>query len=192
MKNGYALSRIVVSTEQALSGAGYPGVASLDMVDNIVPYINGEDDKTEKEPLKILGTINQEKIVHPNILISATCTRVPVINGHTAIVNLGFEGEKPKSLDEIISIWNDFKAEPQILNLPFAPEKPIIYRFEENRPQPRKDRDIDKGMAVTVGRLRNCNVLDVKFVGLSHNTIRGAAGGAILTAELAVSKGYLE
>jgi len=191
-KAGYIPKRMIVSTEQAVSGAGYPGVPSLDMINNIVPYIGGEDEKTEREPLKIFADIIGGALNNYNKLkISATCTRVPVIDGHTALVNLGFEDKKPESLEEIIGIWENFRSEPQTLGLPFAPERPIIYRREENRPQPRKDKDSEKGMAVTVGRLRKCDVLDVKFVGLSHNTIRGAAGGAILTAELLKAKGYL-
>lgn len=192
IQKGYEVQRMIVSTEQAVSGAGYPGVPSLDMIDNIIPYIGGEDEKTEKEPLKILGYNVNGKIENYLCPISATCTRVPVIDGHTAIVNLEFDDQADKpSLEEIIDIWNNFKAEPQELNLPFAPKQPIIYRAEDNRPQPRKDRYSDKGMAVTIGRLRKCNVLDIKFVGMSHNTIRGAAGGAILTAEILAEKGYL-
>lgn len=191
IQNGYQLGRIIVVTEQAISGAGYPGVASLDIADNVVPYIKGEDEKTEQEPLKVLGSLREGKIeLYQGLKISATCTRVPVTDGHTAIVNVEFKGEKP-TLDEMIRIWTSFSAEPQRLNLPSAPLHPIMYRYEDDRPQPRKDRDNDKGMAVTVGRLRQCNVLDAKFVGLSHNTIRGAAGGAILTAELLTVKGYL-
>ena len=190
MQKGYSPKRIIVSTEQALSGAGYPGVPSLAILDNVIPYIVGEAEKTEKEPLKVLGSIADGKIENYNVGISATCTRVNVKDGHLAMVNIEFADKKP-SLEEIINIWNNFKAEPQELNLPFAPEQPIIYRTEEDRPQPRKDRDNDKGMAITVGRLRKCNALDIKFVGLSHNTIRGAAGGAILTAELLKAKGYL-
>jgi len=161
------------------------------MIDNIVPYIGGEEDKTELEPLKVLGKFNNGGIENYSALkISATCTRVPVINGHTASISLEFDSNKP-SFDDIISIWNDFTSEPQRLNLPFAPKKPIIYLAEDNRPQPRKDRDADKGMAISVGRLRKCEVFDCKFVGLSHNTIRGAAGGAILTAELLAAKHYI-
>ena len=189
---GYNFRKIIVTTEQASSGAGYPGVPSLDLIDNVIPYINGEAEKTEKEPMKIFGKIENGKIkIAEDLKISATCTRVPVINGHLASVSVEFDDKKPE-LEAIIEIWNEFKALPQELDLPFAPKKPIIYRKEENRPQPRKDRDNDKGMAVTVGRLRECAVLDVKFVGLSHNTIRGAAGGAILTAELLYTQGYFD
>lgn len=176
---------------QAVSGAGYPGVPSLDMIDNIVPFISGEEEKTEKEPQKILGTIeNGRVILNSEIKISAHCNRVPVVDGHTACVSLEFGVKKP-SIDEIKRIWNEFKSVPQELNLYFAPKQPIVYLEEQNRPQPRKDRDTDKGMAVSIGRLRKCNIFDIKFVGLSHNTIRGAAGGGILNAELLYAKGYL-
>ncbi len=191
-KSGFPIKKIMITTLQATSGAGYPGVPSLDMIDNIVPYIGGEEEKTEKEPLKILGNIkNGEFTERKDLKISATCTRVPVIDGHTAVVNIEFKDKKPTK-EKIIEIWRNFKSTPQDLNLPFAPINPIIYTEEENRPQPRKDRDADKGMAVTVGRLRDCNIFDYKFVALSHNTIRGAAGGGILNAELLVKKGFIK
>ncbi len=189
-KAGYKIKRMIITTMQAVSGAGYPGVASLDIVDNIIPFISGEEEKSEKEPLKILGKIVNGKIVNDNsIKISAHCNRVPVIDGHTACVSMEFAEKKPTK-EQILETWKEFKAMPQELKLPSAPEQPIIYREEENRPQPRKDRDTGKGMAVTIGRLRTCNALDYKFVGLSHNTVRGAAGGGILNAELLKAKGY--
>ena len=188
---GYSINKIMITTLQAVSGAGYPGVPSLDMIDNVVPYIGGEEEKTEQEPLKILGDIVNGKFVKTKDLkISATCTRVPVSDGHLATVNISFKGKIP-SKEEIIKIWSEFKSVPQELNLPFAPKNPIIYTEEENRPQPKKDRNTDKGMAVTVGRLRTCPIFDYKFVALSHNTVRGAAGGGILNAELLVKKGYI-
>jgi len=188
---GYEVKRLFVTTLQAVSGAGYPGVPSLDMIDNIVPFIGGEEEKSEKEPLKIFGTLHDGKIVNATgPLVAAHCNRVPVINGHTACVSLEFGASKP-SLEEIERIWTEFRALPQKLGLPFAPKQPIIVRKEANRPQPRRDRDEDKGMAVSVGRLRPCPLFDVRFVGLSHNTVRGAAGGGILNAELLVAKGYL-
>ncbi|MFA7690062.1 MAG: aspartate-semialdehyde dehydrogenase [Methanofastidiosum sp.] len=191
IKAGYEVKRMIITTMQAVSGAGYPGVPSLDMIDNMVPFISGEEEKSEIEPQKIMGKIVNGKIVNDtNIKISAHCNRVPVIDGHTACVSLEFGAKKP-SLEEIKKIWKEFRSEPQELNLPFAPKKPIIYREEPNRPQPRKDRDTDKGMAVTVGRLRECKVFDIRFVCLSHNTVRGAAGGGILNAELLKAKGYL-
>jgi aspartate-semialdehyde dehydrogenase len=191
MAAGYAVESIFVATLQGISGAGYPGPASIDMIDNVVPFIGGEEEKTEQEPLKILGTIADAKFVNDDSLkIAAHCNRVPVIDGHTACVSLKFKAEKP-SLDEIAAIWRAFEAEPQRLNLPSAPKPCIIYREERDRPQPRKDRDAGKAMAITVGRLRECPVFDIRFVALSHNTVRGAAGGAILSAELLKAKGYL-
>ena len=190
-KAGYKVEKLIITTLQAVSGAGYPGVPSLDVVDNIVPYIGGEEEKTEQELFKILGKIGDNRIINDeSIQISATCTRVPVTDGHTASVNLKFKDKKP-TIEEIIEIWMDFKSLPQELDLPFAPKHPIIYLDIIDRPQPRKDRNNDKGMAVTVGRLRKDTVFDYKFVSLSHNTIRGAAGGGILNAELLKAKGYI-
>jgi aspartate-semialdehyde dehydrogenase len=191
MAAGYPVESIFVATLQGVSGAGYPGPASIDMIDNIVPFIGGEEEKTEQEPLKILGTIADGKFVNDDSLkVSAHCNRVAVIDGHTACVSLKFKAQKP-SLDEIIAIWRAFEGEPQKLGLPFAPQPCIVYREERDRPQPRKDRDAGKAMAISVGRLRECPVFDIRFVALSHNTVRGAAGGAILSAELLRAKGYL-
>lgn len=188
---GYPVESVVVTTLQAISGAGYPGVPSADILDNVVPFIPGEEEKTEQESLKILGSIVDGEIVYDDSLtISAHCNRVPVIHGHTACVSLKFRAEKP-SVPEIIAVWGAFEAAPQKLNLPSAPHPPICYREEPDRPQPRKDRDAERGMAITVGRLRECPVLDIRFVALSHNTVRGAAGGAILSAELLKSQGYI-
>jgi aspartate-semialdehyde dehydrogenase len=192
IKAGYIVDKMIVSTLQALSGAGYPGPAAIDLVDNIIPYIGGEEEKSEVEPKKIFGSIKDGKIVPNNdIKISAHCNRVPVTDGHTACVSLQFAGKKP-DMAEIIGIWKEFKAEPQELKLPTAPNPALIYRDENERPQPQKDRDAGNGMAVTVGRLRKCNVFDYRFTGLHHNTVRGAAGGSILTAELLVARGYVK
>jgi aspartate-semialdehyde dehydrogenase len=188
---GYPISRVILTTLQAVSGAGYPGVSSLDMIDNIVPYIGGEEEKSEIEPLKILGSVEDGKFVpDDSIKLSAHCNRVPVVDGHTACVSLEFADKKP-SIDEIKKIWQDFSAEPQERELPFAPKQAIIYREEADRPQPARDRDAGNGMAVTVGRLRECNAFDVRFVGMSHNTVRGAAGGGILNAELLKARGFI-
>lgn len=190
-KAGYKVNKMIVTTLQAVSGAGYPGVSSLDMIDNIVPFIGGEEDKSEMEPLKILGAVGEKGIINDDsIKISTTCTRVPVTDGHTACVNIKFKDKIP-SKNKIIEIWRSFRGIPQELSLPYAPEHPIIYLENENRPQPKKDRDNDKGMVITVGRLRKDQVFDYKFVALSHNTIRGAAGGAILNAELLFKKKFL-
>jgi len=189
---GYEVEKLIITTMQAVSGAGYPGVASLDVIDNIIPLIPGEEEKTEEEPLKILGELKGGKFApKKNLAISAHCNRVPVSDGHLACVNVLF-GKKKPSKEKILEIWKSFRGEPQTLELPFAPKHAIIYRDEPNRPQPKMDRDADKAMAVTVGRLRDDNVFDIKFAALSHNTVRGAAGGGILTAELALKKGYLQ
>ena len=187
-EKGYQIDRIIITTMQAISGAGYPGPATYDLLDNVVPYIGGEEEKTELEPLKIFGTIKEGKFIYDqSIQISAHCNRVPVIDGHTACVSMGFKGKRPE-INEIVEIWENFTSLPQLLDLPSAPRQPIIVRHEVDRPQPRRDRDMDKAMAVTVGRLRECNVFDYRFVGLSHNT----AGGAILMAELLTAKEYIK
>ena len=191
-KAGYEIDKLSIVTMQAISGAGYPGVPSLDMVDNIVPYIGAEEEKTETEPLKILGEVKKGKFVlAKNTTITAACNRVPVSDGHTACVSMSFKKKKP-SQEKILAIWKEFSSVPQKLELPMAPKQPIIYLEDDNRPQPKKDRNSEKGMAVSVGRLRECPVFDYKFVGLSHNTIRGAAGGGILNAELLVKQGYIK
>jgi len=191
LKAGYPVDSMIITTLQAVSGAGYPGPASIDMIDNIVPFIPGEEEKSEVEPRKILGSISNGKIVpDESIKISAHCNRVAVSDGHTACVSLKFAGKKPTK-EKIIDIWKDFSGLPQELKLPSAPAPPIVYRDEIDRPQPRKDRYAGKAMAVTVGRLRDCNVFDYRFVGLHHNTVRGAAGGSILTAELLLAQGLV-
>ncbi len=185
----FKLKRVIVTTMQSISGAGHPGVASYDIMDNVIPYIGGEEHKSEIEPRKIFGKIEGNKFSYDeSFTISAHCNRVPTIDGHMACVS--FECEKKPSREEILSLWKNFKSVPQELKLPFAPENPIIYREEQNRPQTRLDRNADKGMTVSVGRLREDPVLQWKFVGLSHNIIRGAAGGGILIAELLYKKGY--
>jgi aspartate-semialdehyde dehydrogenase len=192
LKAGYRIDNLIVSTLQAVSGAGYPGPASIDLIDNVIPYIGGEEEKSEVEPAKILGRVEGGRVVpDSSIKISAHCNRVAVSDGHVACCSIRFAGKKP-DIEDIIGIWRDFTSLPQELKLPSAPIPPIIYRDEPDRPQPRQDRDAGGGMAVTVGRLRPCNVLDYRFVGLHHNTVRGAAGGAILTAELLVAKEYVK
>jgi aspartate-semialdehyde dehydrogenase len=187
----FQVRSLSVTTLQAVSGAGYPGVSSLHMVDNVIPFIAGEEEKSEEEPLKIWGEL-QDNGISPakNIAISAHCNRVPVLDGHLACVSVRF-AQKP-SYEEILSSWNNFQGLPQQLQLPSAPQSPIIYLKEKERPQPRQDRNAGNGMSITVGRLRDCPVFDYRFVALSHNTIRGASGGGILIAELLVRQGYLE
>ena len=179
-----------VVTMQALSGAGYPGVSSLDIIDNIIPFISGEEEKLEKEPLKIFGEFNQNQIEPAKIKISASCNRVAVIDGHTEVVQINLKNKATK--DEIIEVWKKFKSIPGTMNLPSAPLNPIYYFEDEKYPQPKLHRNIDKGMAVSIGRLRKCNLFDYKFVIMSHNTIRGAAGGTILIAELMKAQNILE
>jgi aspartate-semialdehyde dehydrogenase len=191
LKAGYPIDNMIVTTLQALSGAGYPGPSAIDLVDNIVPYIAGEEEKSEVEPRKILGKIKDSKFVlDESLKISAHCNRVLVSDGHTACVSIQFGSNRP-GMDQIIRIWQNFTALPQDLKLPSAPIPPIIYREEIDRPQPRKDRHAINSMAITLGRLRKCNVFDYRFVGLHHNTVRGAAGGSILAAELLMSKGFV-
>jgi aspartate-semialdehyde dehydrogenase len=164
-------------------------VASLDILDNVVPYIGGEEDKVEAEPRKILGTVVGDQIQFLDTRISAACNRVPVLDAHLVCVSLGFE-RKP-SLDEIRAAWEGFQGHEWVAHLPSAPRPVITYVETADRPQPRRDRDAGDGMTTSIGRLRDCTLLDVKFVALSHNTIRGAAGGAILNAELLVDQGFV-
>jgi aspartate-semialdehyde dehydrogenase len=192
IKAGYSIDKMIVTTLQAVSGAGYPGPASIDLIDNIVPFISGEEEKSEVEPRKIFGKIVRGKIMpDTSIKISAHCNRVPVVDGHTACCSIQFADKIPE-MDEVINIWRNFSAPPQELKLPSAPIPPMKYFDEANRPQPQKDRDEGNGMTVMIGRLRKCNVFDYRFIGLHHNTIRGAAGGSILAAELLKAKGYVK
>lgn len=186
----FGIKKVSVVTMQALSGAGYPGVSSLDIIDNMIPYIGGEEEKMQIETLKILGKMNGNKVDFADLTLSAQCNRVPVMNGHVESVSIKLK--EPAKKDDIIKVWRSYRSEPQELGLPFAPD-PAIYYFDDPRfPQPRLHRDLGKGMAVSIGRLRDCSVLDYKFTVLSHNTVRGAAGGAILNAELLIKKGYYE
>lgn len=188
----FGIDKAVVTTFQAVSGAGKTLKDWPEMNDNVIPFIGGEEAKTENEPLKIWGKINGnviEKATAPTI--TAQCIRVPVSDGHLAAVSISFKDKKP-SIDEIKKIWAEFKGEPQELGLPNAPEQFITYFEEENRPQTGVDRTIHKGMGISVGRLREDTIFDYKFVCLSHNTLRGAAGGAVLIAEMLYRKGYIE
>ncbi len=187
--DNFGLESVNVVTLQALSGAGYPGVASLDIMDNTIPFISSEEDKVECEPLKIFGKFQSNEIKNLEIKISAQCNRVAVVDGHLECVQVNLKQQA--SLQDIKEAWNSFTAEPQKLQLPMAPIKPIYYFEEERYPQPKLHRNLDKGMAVSIGRLREDSLFDYKFVILSHNTVRGAAGGAILVAELMKAKGYL-
>lgn len=185
----WGIEKAHIVTMQAVSGAGYPGVPSFDILDNVIPYIAGEEEKIETEPLKILGSLIHKKIDPYPMHISAQCNRVAVMDGHMACVSLKLK--KETSADEIIHAWTTFSADPQSYQLPMAPKKPIIYLTDEKHPQPKLHRHLEKGMAVSIGRLRKCSLFDWKYTILSHNTIRGAAGCAILNAELMVKKGYI-
>ena len=186
----FGLRRVNVTTLQAVSGAGYPGVPSLDIVGNVIPFIGGEEEKMETETQKILGTLAGGRVEPHPVTVSAHTTRVGVTNGHTAMVSVGFETAPAAA--ELVDAFRSFTGRPQAEALPGAPERPIEYLDEANRPQPRLDVDRGGGMTVTTGRLRPCPVLDWKFVALGHNTIRGAAGAAILNAELMLIDGLLD
>lgn len=182
--------RTLVTTLQAASGAGYPGVPSMDLLGNVIPFIDGEEEKIETETRKILGTLRDGAVALHPIRVSAQTTRVPVVDGHTEAISVRLA--RPATLDRLREAFTTFTGRPQAYRLPSAPARPIVYRDEPNRPQPRLDADEGGGMSVTVGRLRPCPILGWKFVALGHNTIRGAAGAAILNAELLVAEGYLD
>lgn len=186
----YSPQTILACTYQAISGAGKTFKLWPEMIDNVIPYIAGEEEKSEKEPLKIWGKIENNIIVLANKpSISTQCLRVPASNGHMAAVYVSFEKKPGK--DDILRLWNEYKGKPQLLSLPSAPEKLLTYFDEPDRPQTALDREIENGMGISIGRLREDNIFDYKFVCLSHNTLRGAAGGALLTAELLKAEGYL-
>jgi aspartate-semialdehyde dehydrogenase len=189
LEERFGIEHIFVTTMQAVSGAGYPGVASMDILDNVVPFIGGEEEKMEAETLKLLGKMDAHSVSPLQAGITAHCNRVPVIDGHTECVSIKFK--KPATREQILAAWDGFKPLAG-MDLPFAPGQPVQFAEQPDRPQPRLDRNRERGMAVTVGRLRPCNLLDWKFVLLSHNTVRGAAGATILNAELLASLGKLE
>jgi aspartate-semialdehyde dehydrogenase len=186
----FAIRRLLVTTLQALSGAGYPGLPAIDMLGNVVPFIPGEEEKLEIEPLKILGKFDGLRVRFADFRISAHTNRVSVEDGHLECVSI--EMEKKATPGEVAEVLRQFTSLPQELNLPSAPAHPIVVLEETDRPQPRLDRDMGEGMSAVVGRIRNCKVFDIRFVVLSHNTIRGAAGASILNAELMKAQGYLE
>src|SRR3984885_4815683 len=178
----FGIERVIVTTMQAISGAGYPGVASMDINANVVPFIGGEEEKMQQETQKILGDFTSSAVEPLAAKVSAHCNRVPVVDGHTITVSV--ELKKKPSEEEVLRAWRSWRGVPQQLGLPSAPPCPVIYMREQDRPQPRRDVERENGMAVFVGRLRKCPVLDYKFVALGHNTVRGAAGAAVLNAEL--------
>ncbi len=185
----FGIETVMAVTMQAVSGAGYPGVASLDILGNVVPYIAKEEEKMEEETRKLLGKLNGAGIISADFAMSAQCNRVAVEDGHTESVSVKLS--RKASAEEIIAAWSEFRSVPQELKLPSAPSEPVQYVSAADRPQPRFDVESGAGMTTTVGRLRPCGVLDWKFTVLSHNTIRGAAGAALLNAELLKAQGYL-
>jgi aspartate-semialdehyde dehydrogenase len=185
----YGVKKILIVSAQAVSGAGYPGVASLDILDNIVPYVSGDEQKLETETLRMLGQFNGEEVDWLDAVTSASCNRVPVVDGH--LVNVSVSLEDQPELSEIIAAWGTFRGPDPVPTLPSAPEHPVEYLPQIDRPQSRRDRNAGHGMTTSVGRLRECPLLGYKFVALSHNTIRGAAGCSILNAELLAVRGYL-
>ena len=186
----FGIKRVMATTMQAISGAGYPGVASMDINGNVVPFIGSEEEKMERETQKILGDFSGESIHPLAARVSAQCNRVPVVNGHMVATSVELES-KPTVADLIAAI-EGFRSVPQERKLPSAPAQPLIYLTEADRPQPRRDVERERGMAVFIGRLRECPVLNYKFMALGHNTIRGAAGAAVLNAELMYSEGLLD
>jgi aspartate-semialdehyde dehydrogenase len=186
----FNVTKIHTVSEQAISGAGYPGVASLDILGNVIPYVSGDESKMETESLKMLGALNGERVEWLNAITSATCTRVPVVDGH--LVNVSITLEALPDMDEIIAAWDSFRGPAPVPQLPSAPERPVQFMSQIDRPQIRRDRNAGNGMTTTVGRLRPCPILGYKFAALAHNTIRGAAGCSILNAELLAAEGYIK
>lgn len=190
LADAFGLERIFVVTLQAISGAGYPGVASMDIQGNVVPFISGEEEKMEAEPQKLLGKWDGHRFIEAGLGISAHCNRVPVLDGHLECVSLGLK--KIASLGEVREALQTFEVDEELASLPTALRHPVIVVDEENRPQPRRDVQTGEGMAAVVGRIRECPVHDVKLTLLSHNLVRGAAGAALLNAELLAARGFLK
>ncbi|MGC9394494.1 MAG: aspartate-semialdehyde dehydrogenase [Anaerolineae bacterium] len=186
----FGVRKVFMTSMQAISGAGYPGVASLDILDNVVPYIPGEEEKFAQELRKMLGCVVDGRHVDAGIVLSAHANRVPVFDGHTVSLSVGFE--RPATVEDVIGALRNFRGAEVMRGLPSAPERPLLVRMEPDRPQPRRDRDAAGGMAISVGRVRPCPLLDIRMTTVSHNTLRGAASGAILNAELLVAMGYVE
>jgi aspartate-semialdehyde dehydrogenase len=187
----FGIEKINMVSMQAISGAGYPGVASLDILDNIVPFVPSDEEKMQTETLRMLGELTHEdRVAWLSAQTSASCNRVPVVDGHTVVISISLRAQP--TLSEIQSAWDNFETPIEIRNLPSAPQKMVQYLPQHDRPQTRKDRNVGNGMTTTIGRLRECNLLGYKFVALSHNTIRGAAGCSILNAELMASRGYIQ
>jgi aspartate-semialdehyde dehydrogenase len=189
LDQAFGLKSVFAVSMQAVSGAGYPGLPYLDIMDNVIPYIRGEEEKVEQETCLLLGHMEGNRRVQSDVIVSAHTNRVSVLDGHTACLSVELE-EKP-GLDEVVQILKEFRSPPSTQPLPSMPEHPIIAREEPDRPQPRRDRNAEEGMVVSVGRIRPCHLFDYRMVSVVHNTLRGAASGAILNAELLVSEGYV-
>jgi aspartate-semialdehyde dehydrogenase len=185
----FGVRKVFMTSMQAISGAGYPGVASLDILDNVVPYIPGEEEKFAQELRKMLGRVVDGRGVDADIVLSAHANRVPVFDGHTVSLSVGLA--HPALVEDVIAALRDFRGAEIARDLPSAPARPLVVRMEPDRPQPRRDRDAEGGMAISVGRVRPCPLLDIRMTTVSHNTLRGAASGAILNAELLVATGYV-
>jgi aspartate-semialdehyde dehydrogenase len=190
LEHAFGLEKVLVTSMQAVSGAGYPGVPTLDILGNVIPHIGGEEEKVEREAHKLLGKLTDGQVAKGDFIISAHCNRVMVEDGHTEAVSLSLR--KEAKLEDLIEVWKKFRSVPQERGLPTAPKHPIIVRDEIDRPQPRLDVNAGNGMAAVIGRARRCPVLQFKYTTVSHNTIRGAAGAALLNAELMKSEGYLD
>jgi aspartate-semialdehyde dehydrogenase len=189
LDEAFTITRFFATSIQAVSGAGYPGLAFIEITDNVIPYIKGEEEKIEAESLLLLGRIIDQARVPAKIKASAQANRAAVQHGHTVCLSIEFEN-KP-SVEEAVEVLTNYRGPKIAWDLPSAPPRPIIVRSEPDRPQPRRDRDVQNGMAATVGRIRTCPIFDIKLVSVIHNAVRGAAGGSILNAELLVSGGYL-
>lgn len=189
LDEAFGLERVQAVSMQATSGAGYPGVASLDILGNVVPYIDGEECKIEQETVLLLGRLVDGRREPAAVAVSAQANRVPVLDGHTTCLSLGFR--RPPAVEEAVAALEAFRGPEVVRGLPSAPERPVVVRREPDRPQPQRDRDAGGGMAVSVGRVRPCPLLDLRLVSVSHNTLRGAAGGAVLNAELLVAEGLV-
>jgi aspartate-semialdehyde dehydrogenase len=190
LEKTFGLEKVVMTSMQAVSGAGYPGIPTLDILGNVVPFIGGEEEKVERETRKLLGKLVDGHVQMGDFVVSAHCNRVMVEDGHTETVSVAFKSKA--TMADIVAAWRGYRSLPQERNLPSAPKEPIVVREERDRPQPKFDLNTGNGMAAVVGRLRECPVLQFKYVVLSHNTIRGAAGAALLNAELMKSEGYLD
>jgi aspartate-semialdehyde dehydrogenase len=190
LERSFGLEKVLMTSMQAVSGAGYPGVPTLDIIGNVIPYIAGEEEKVERETRKLLGRLGDGRVEMGNFIVSAHCNRVMVEDGHTESISVALRS--PAKVEDLIEAWRKYRSRPQELHLPSAPKHPIIVREERDRPQPKFDVLAENGMATVVGRVRPCPVLGFKYTALSHNTIRGAAGAALLNAELMKAEGYLD